>query len=61
MARITAELLKAAGDYAAQQYNDQWLGIDVSDDKPTEPGTVIINYQGQLFEVWLLSRIQAAK
>lgn len=58
MAQITADLLKAAGDYAAQQYNDQWLGVEAVEGEPSEdPGTVVVSYQGRLFEVCLLSRL----
>jgi hypothetical protein len=52
--KITQDILDKAAELAATEYDDQWFAIDVCDTgKSSEPGTVIFNYQGQNFEVWL--------
>jgi hypothetical protein len=52
--QVTEDLLDNAAAYAAQQHNDEWFAVDVSSTGiPSEPGTVIVEYQGLSFEVWL--------
>lgn len=54
MTQITEDLFNKAGEFAAVQHNDEWFAINVSTTgESSEPGTVIVEYSGLKFEVWL--------
>jgi len=56
--QLTAEDYIAAGKLAAALYNDHWLGCEVlRSTGKTEDCTVVVEYRGVQFEVWLESRI----
>jgi hypothetical protein len=57
---LTAEDFIGAGETAAAIYSDNWIGCNIlRNNQQEEPDvTVVVEYRGILFEVWLESRLQ---
>jgi hypothetical protein len=58
VSNLTIHDYVAAGNLAAETYNDHWLGCDVlKESGKSEDCTVVVEYKGVEFEVWLEGRI----
>lgn len=52
MAKLTVEKFEQAGKLASELYNDEYFAVGTLDGEQ-EDGTVVIEMNGEKFEVWL--------